>query len=576
MSEPLRKPAPAPDSHSPREVPEIVSMAREAQEQAEQCVDTFALGEAVFEIIERPDVLWVGTWVWAAGNDDEPDGDALLKRYQSLIGPVPKQALLNPDWSAGISINYHNGRKVPKGLMFAQETDSAQQDGRYDLFTQPAGLYVRMRKDDRRVKKLLGKRSYEMEDLYALMEDAAARHGYRRAEDNPIGIYYHDHANGTAEYAYISVEKAAPEGYSPREVPEIISMAQEAQEQAQTEAYDASVTAFSSGGSGIIPVIHQLITDNLGENYWFNGCMRYVMECLGEPDYDYWFFAGLVGDNFTQFYPRKGNCCAVSDYLMGPEYAAWVFGQVGYTCEYVTKQELLADQKYYLRRIMAQIDRGVPVICSNWGVYVGYEDGGKTLLFLTHEWTQPKRVAVFGDKIVGDRHDLEFMIFVGEKKRDVSLAQLYRDAILRLPALLSTRTEEYVFGAAAFRAWADDIENGKYDDPAILSDDLWFSYTNYVCALATNGSCCFSFLEKARELNPDMAFLDEVAALYRKMGDMWLMDKDCLEKLGGGFDIKYKTLQKRRKRAKIVAKIREFADCVDEAVRILEKGVREV
>ena len=29
----------------------------------------------------------------------------------------------------------------------------------------------------------------------------------------------------------------------------------------------------------------------LGQNYWFNGCMDYLMECLGEsPDYDYWFF----------------------------------------------------------------------------------------------------------------------------------------------------------------------------------------------------------------------------------------------------------------------------------------------
>ena len=366
-----------------------------------------------------------------------------------------------------------------------------------------------------------------------------------------------------------------PESYDPR-TPEIVGMVEEAQGSAvELQAHSTSQTT-SSGGSNSIPLIHPLINDNAGENYWFNGCARYVMECLSEPEYDYSFFAGLTGDVFTQFYPGGDSCCAVSDFQMGPEYAKWVFGQVGYDCEYVTKQELLADQEHYLRKIMAHIDRGLPVIHNTGGVYVGYEDGGKTLLFLTHEWTEPKRVDVFGEKVAGDRHDLRFMIFIGEKKRDVPLARIYRDAILRLPALLTTRTDEYVFGAQAFRAWADDIESGKYDDPAVL-EKKWNNYTNYVCVLATNGSCCFSFLDKAKELNPDMTFLDEISALYRKMGGMWggeTPEKGCLEKLGGGFNVSYKTLQNMKKRAKIVAKIREFADCVDEVVRILEEGIQ--
>ena len=34
--------------------------------------------------------------------------------------------------------------------------------------------------------------------------------------------------------------------------------------------------------SNLIPIIHRLVTDENGENYWFNGCAKYVMECLGE------------------------------------------------------------------------------------------------------------------------------------------------------------------------------------------------------------------------------------------------------------------------------------------------------
>ena len=331
----------------------------------------------------------------------------------------------------------------------------------------------------------------------------------------------------------------------------------------------------------VIPVIRPLISDMRGENYWFNGCAAYAMEALGETDYDYWFFAGITGDIFTQFYPRKDAAdasilwkCAASDFRMGPAYAAWLFDQVGYACEYVTEQELLADRERYLRKLMDSIDRGIPVIHCAWGVFVGYEDGGKTLLYITHELTEAKRLTLGNDRLfdipepVGDEREIALApfdwIFVGEKTREASLPQLYREAIQRLPEQLTAQTDDYIFGAEAFRAWADDIENGKYDDPAMLEGKTrWNNYENYVCVLATNGSCCFSFLEKAMELNPDMGWLKKIARLYKKMGRMWGGDKPsigCLEKLGGGFNVKYETLRKPRKRAKIAAKIRAFAD----------------
>jgi len=87
--------------------------------------------------------------------------------------------------------------------------------------------------------------------------------------------------------------------------------------------------------------------------------------------------------------------------------------------------------------------------------------------------------------------------------------------------------------------------------------------------LATNGSDCHSFLMKARELNPDMAFLADVSALYGRLGIAWWKGKDCLEKRGGGFNVSAKTLRSPKKRARIAAKIRECADVMDEVVRVL-------
>ncbi|MDR1532496.1 MAG: hypothetical protein LBS62_10040 [Clostridiales bacterium] len=98
----------------------------------------------------------------------------------------------------------------------------------------------------------------------------------------------------------------------------------------------------------------------------------------------------------------------------------------------------------------------------------------------------------------------------------------------------------------------------------------------YVCNLATNASCCYSFLEKALELNSDMTFLSEISALYRKTAEMWggdnnTNDPGSLEILGGGFNVTSETLNDPDKRSRIIAKIRDFADVIDKVVQVLLK-----
>ena len=76
-----------------------------------------------FEVVERPDVIWVGCITYADNNTDPPFSDddmTLLERYQSLMD-IPKRELINSDWSAALSVNYGCQDK-PCGIMFAQET----------------------------------------------------------------------------------------------------------------------------------------------------------------------------------------------------------------------------------------------------------------------------------------------------------------------------------------------------------------------------------------------------------------------------------------------------------------------
>lgn len=119
------------------------------------------------------------------------------------------------------------------------------------------------------------------------------------------------------------------------------------------------------------------------------------------------------------------------------------------------------------------------------------------------------------------------------------------------------------------------IENGRFDGMKPDKFNTWYMYTVYVCNMATNSSCCYDFLNRAQELNPDLTWLDEVKRLYRRMGQMWNNDssKD-LEALGGGFNVTLEVLQDKEKRTKIAEVIRKCGDCMDEVVEIIKKNVK--
>ena len=250
----------------------------------------------------------------------------------------------------------------------------------------------------------------------------------------------------------------------------------------------------------------------------------------------------------------------------------------GYAATFVSSEEVLKKTEMYMQTLIAYIDKGIPVIrCGgSTGVFVGYEDYGEILLYITGNSSQPERIEL--DKVFEPKpfHGYEYVsgwIFVGDNKESRPIAEIYRRAIKDIIPMQNIKTETYCFGPEAFRAWARDIENGKFDRMTTEDFDTWCDHTNYVCVLATNGSCCHGFLQKARELNPDMSFLEELSNLYKKMKYMANGDPDSLEALISGFNVTLVVLQDKEKRAKIAAKIREFADVTDEAVRIIRANI---
>lgn len=336
-----------------------------------------------------------------------------------------------------------------------------------------------------------------------------------------------------------------------------------------------------------LPNFHQMVTLHYGENYWFNGCAKFVMECLGEEDYDYSLFAGLTGDNFAQVYSHnhfRGD--GVTDYRLSEKgnhsFIEDIFAQCGYTSSFIPLKQLLNNREMYVQTLISYIDKGVPVIFNfhNWAVFVGYEDYGKTLLYMGGDATEPSKISLedlLRDLNETDDDHCKGWVFIGEKKTEIPLADIYRNRILTLPALLTFENENYCFGAQAFRAWADAIQNGKLvEDMMPEQFESWSMYTIYVCNLATNSGGCRSFLEKAMELNPDFGFLQEVIEAYRQSGYYWNdQNGEDLEALGGGFNVTLSALQDNEKREKIAAKIREFAVLMDKVVAVISDGLNK-
>ncbi len=167
-----------------------------------------------FEVVERPDVLWVGCVDYAANNTDESDIAATLNRYRKDLIEVVKNEEINPDYSASLSINYDCSDK-PCGLMFAQETYTDKQDERYDLFTQPGGLWLRVLDDANNAHALFGRDNAEPWEYFAgekaPLQCAARGSGYTQNPNVHVQIEYHCHAEYSTpphtNYAYIPVVK---------------------------------------------------------------------------------------------------------------------------------------------------------------------------------------------------------------------------------------------------------------------------------------------------------------------------------------------------------------------------------
>jgi AraC-like DNA-binding protein len=223
--------------------------------------------------------------------------------------------------------------------------------------------------------------------------------------------------------------------------------------------------------------LHQLQYPEQGQNYVFNGCMKYLMECMNEDErYDYWFFSAVSGDCYVQVFGAdkdKWHTCfsqAKFDY----DLIKRVFDAIGYGFVYADAKTWQADKDKTRAKLIEYIDRGIPVIgkgfhCppqkghGEWptdevSCIIGYENDGDCFYRLPEEATDLIPFTL-------DDPIAYTFVFIGDKKDPPSLAEAYKTALLNAPGLMKSPPSDagdVFFGNDAFEQWARMLESGFF------------------------------------------------------------------------------------------------------------------
>lgn len=167
----------------------------------ETLVERFTCNTILFEVVSCPETVWCGTLGYAPNCTDEPDIGALLQKYQNLCG-IPKRGIANPDWSCAVSIDYWQEGAAPRGMMFAQQALTREQDPAHDVYVMPESLFVRVANTAEAARAAFGRESCEVYELFGVIKDCLAVNGYAVATNGAQEIELYNHGAGLA-YAYV-------------------------------------------------------------------------------------------------------------------------------------------------------------------------------------------------------------------------------------------------------------------------------------------------------------------------------------------------------------------------------------
>ena len=306
-------------------------------------------------------------------------------------------------------------------------------------------------------------------------------------------------------------ERSNPTSYRPRTMPEIIGMAQRQNKPASVEELQAFI---AKGGepprSKKIRKLRRLWHDLKCENFYLEGCFAAAMKAAGDAPkarqkpptkdtkkfplaFEYLFMMTVSGTLFTQTWPSLTSAAGMSSEL-GHRIMPHMFRQLGWSYLYIDRETIANQPDLAMRAVKASVKRKIPVISCGignvrlkerhfdclpeWCLIGGYDKAGRLL------------VNVYPEDAVTDKHGYiaienalpgsDGLYILEEKQYKTDMAQLYKEAFRAIPSLITMPACNGVsFGQQAYYDWADAMLDD--DNFANLSDNnfdgfLWKGY----------------------------------------------------------------------------------------------------
>ncbi len=310
-----------------------------------------------------------------------------------------------------------------------------------------------------------------------------------------------------------------------------------------------------------------------GENYWTHGCMAYAAACLGLPaQYDYQFFNCYAGDSVTLIFskdPRQDVWYFTRAHT--EEGLQRCFHAMGYDHIYI-KDITDANRADFYPKIRDSLDRGLPVLARGgstdalaieWNCIVGYDADTLWYLICDRETAEPVPQAAFKE-----------LVFICDRiSKPVSVAEGYREAVMRVPELLTRpANDRYSYGIQAFYDWAKQLTDGSLAQVPEEDLSIWNVHGTYLCMLGSNGGG-YGLFEQVLEYFPEFSFIKRILPCYARLSEIFetLAYRDggvC-----GGFDMTKADVRRPEVCAHAAALITEAAKISEDIVHIYD-GVR--
>lgn len=175
-------------------------------ETAEKVIETVKVGEAVFDVVEKPAAILAGKIIYAKEFSDisgfnsaidaaAAEGEAFLDLLKDTVLPIN---------DIHLSVNFWRSEKF-RAYGFVREVLTECQPEGIDVFKNPASLYIRAY-TNKSTAQLMSKEECEIWELFAyIREYFMPAHGFKMAENGAQELEVFDTFEHKTGYAYMPV-----------------------------------------------------------------------------------------------------------------------------------------------------------------------------------------------------------------------------------------------------------------------------------------------------------------------------------------------------------------------------------